>query len=245
LNILHTLSAFGFEWDGEVIYQSQRASDYQQAFEILKSKTLVYACSCSRKEIADSASHGIEGLVYPGICRNKSHQTAERLAWRVKVNTDRIEFEDAIQGHQQQQLSRDIGDFVLKRADGLFAYQLAVVVDDALQKVTHIVRGADLLASTPRQIYLQRLLDYAQPQYAHLPLVTNQNGEKLSKQTLAAPLEIANAKIQLWLALDFLGQQPPLSLKASPLSSLWQWALENWRLGNIHPNNAMVSDYEH
>ncbi|PPC93851.1 MAG: tRNA glutamyl-Q(34) synthetase GluQRS [Methylotenera sp.] len=243
-NILNTLSEFGFEWDGEVVYQSQRESDYQRAFEILKSNALVYACSCSRKEIADSANHGIEGLVYPGTCRNKHHQTAERLAWRVKVNADLIEFDDAIQGHQLQQLSQDIGDFVLKRSDGFFAYQLAVVVDDALQKVTHIVRGADLLASTPRQIYLQRLLGYTQPQYAHLPLVTNQNGEKLSKQTLAAPIEIHDAKAQLWFALDFLNQQPPLSLKTSSLSTLWQWALENWRLGNINPHNAMATAYK-
>lgn len=242
VDILNTLNAFGFEWDGEVVYQSQRENDYQHAFEKLQSNALVYACSCSRKEIADSASHGIEGLVYPGICRNKHHQTADRLAWRVKVNSDRIEFDDAIQGHQQQQLSRDIGDFVIKRADGLFAYQLAVVVDDTLQKVTHVVRGADLLASTPRQIYLQQLLGYPQPQYEHLPLATNRSGEKLSKQTLAKPLVMAEARTQLWYALDFLGQNPPHSLQHCSLHTLWQWALDNWHLANIQPQNAVVAD---
>ncbi len=238
-DIVDSLTAFGFVWDGEMAYQSQRNIHYQLAFEQLQSQALVYACSCSRKEIADSASHGIEGLVYPGTCRHQPAKAGHQ-AWRVKVNTDPVIFHDAIQGAQQQQLDRDIGDFVLKRADALFAYQLAVVVDDALQNVTHVVRGADLLASTPRQIYLQRLLGYPQPQYAHLPLAINQQGEKLSKQTLAAPLHLQQARLQLWLALDFLGQQPPLSLKQSPIDTIWQWAFEHWQLAYIQPHNALA-----
>lgn len=242
VDILNTLNAFGFEWDGEVVYQSQRDFYYQRAFETLQSLAAMYPCSCSRKEIADSANHGIEGLVYPGTCRLRPGKTEHAMAWRVKVNANPIEFNDAIQGPQYQQLNRDIGDFVLKRADGLFAYQLAVVVDDALQKVTHIVRGADLLASTPRQIYLQQLLGYPQPQYAHLPLAINRSGEKLSKQTLAAPVVRAEASTQLWYALDFLGQKPPHALQHSTCHTLWQWALDNWHLANIQPQNAVVTD---
>jgi glutamyl-Q tRNA(Asp) synthetase len=156
-HILRTLEDFGFEWDGEVIYQSQRSDLYQDALNQLKAKSLVYNCDCSRKEIADSAQHGIDGLVYPGTCRHKAVVKVPH-AGRVIVDDQPIAFTDAIQGNIQQTLAHDIGDFVLKRADGLFAYQLAVVVDDVEQGVTDIVRGADLLDSTPRQIYLQQRL---------------------------------------------------------------------------------------
>ena len=162
--ILRTLEDFGFEWDGEVIYQSQRSSLYQDALTQLKTKLLIYNCNCSRKEIADSynqrpALQGVDGLVYPGTCR---HKTAVKSlnASRIIVDSNPIAFTDAIQGNIQQNLAQDVGDFVLKRADGLYAYQLAVVVDDFKQGITHILRGADLLDSTPRQIYLQQLLDY-------------------------------------------------------------------------------------
>lgn len=237
--ILHTLEAFGLNWDGEILYQSQRNAVYQAAFEQLVQAQYVYGCSCSRKEIADSAQHGIEGLVYPGTCRMYTHKPGP-LAWRVKVNAATVSFSDAIQGQQQQDLSRDIGDFVLKRADGLFAYQLAVVVDDALQQVSHVVRGADLLNSTPRQIFLQRLLGYAEPQYAHLPLATNLQGEKLSKQTLAKPLGIHNTGHTLWQALMFLGQQPPITLEHAPIKEIWPWAMQHWQLDRVNPQNQVV-----
>lgn len=227
--ILHTLLAFGFEWDGEVVYQSQRTSLYQQAFDQLQNNGLIYACSCSRKEIADSATNGIEGLVYPGTCRAGMPQPRAQHAWRIKVTDDIVSFNDAIQGYQSQQLSRDIGDFVLKRADGLFAYQLAVVVDDALQHITHIVRGADLLNSTPRQIYLQQLLGFNQPFYTHIPLVVNNEGEKLSKQNLALPINKQHAPQLIFDALVFLGQNPPLAIKQMPLPQIWQWAIQNWK----------------
>ncbi|HSH55132.1 MAG TPA: tRNA glutamyl-Q(34) synthetase GluQRS [Methylotenera sp.] len=232
-DILRTLLAFGFEWDDDVVYQSQRTALYQDAFEKLQSEGLIYPCSCSRKEIADSATNGIEGLVYPGTCRAGMTQSRTQYAWRIRVTDEILSFDDAIQGSQSQQLKRDIGDFVLKRADGLFAYQLAVVVDDASQHITHIVRGADLLSSTPRQIYLQRLLGFKQPLYAHIPLAVNKQGEKLSKQNLALPINKQHANQLVFDALVFLGQNPPLSVKQSSLSEIWQWAKKNWQSSRI------------
>jgi glutamyl-Q tRNA(Asp) synthetase len=230
--ILRTLEAYGFEWDGAVLYQSSRHDAYEAALEQLQSAGLLYPCACTRKEIADSAVHGIEGPVYPGTCRAGLHGRTAR-AWRVLTTLEEIRFEDAIQGRQAQILQRDIGDFVLKRADGLYAYQLAVVVDDAEQGITHIVRGADLLDSTPRQIHLLKLLGLPIPLYAHLPLAVNAHGEKLSKQTFAAPLNPRNPGPLLWRALAFLGQQPLPSLAGASPADMWQWAREHWNLARV------------
>jgi glutamyl-Q tRNA(Asp) synthetase len=237
-HILKTLSAFGFEWDGDVIYQSKRTSYYQAAFDELLSKDLIYPCTCSRKEIADSASIGIEGAIYPGTCLAHPTKPGSKVAWRVKTVDKAIVFTDAIQTGQNgnlfsHNLAKDIGDFVLKRADGLFAYQLAVVVDDNTQGITHIVRGADLLSSTPRQIYLQHLLNFKQPQYAHVPIAVNAEGEKLSKQTLAEAIELTNAVNWLIKALQFLGQKPPKMLQKNSISDVWEWVFENWDLQKI------------
>jgi glutamyl-Q tRNA(Asp) synthetase len=236
--ILQTLEAFSFEWHGNVIYQSQRAISekmpaYATALENLQGNGLVYPCSCSRREIADSAAHGINGLVYPGTCRAGALKNQQQYALRIKVEDGLIDFEDAIQGHISQDLGRDIGDFVLKRADGIFAYQLAVVVDDAEQGITHVVRGADLLDSTPRQIYLQHKLGMATPDYAHIPLAANTQGEKLSKQTLARPLDASRPVSALWQALDFLGQQPAVELQEMDLETLWDWAKAHWQLEKV------------
>lgn len=243
LDILKTLSSFGFEWDGEVLYQSQRAALYEAAFDALQKAGLIYPCSCSRKEIADSASMGIEGAVYPRTCQTHAVKPNVPLAWRVKTNDEILSFTDAIQiennqkvfnqNHFSQNLSKDIGDFVLKRADGLFAYQLAVVVDDAAQGITHIVRGADLLSSTPRQIYLQHLLNFKQPHYAHLPIAVNNAGEKLSKQTLAEPICKENAPALLYKTLQFLGQNPPVELASSTVQEAWDWTFKHWDLNKI------------
>ena len=192
---------------------------------------MLYPCACTRKEIADSAVPGIEGPVYPGVCRSGLHGREAR-AWRVRTTTEEISFDDAIQGRQARVLERDVGDFVLKRADGLYAYQLAVVVDDAAQGVTHVVRGADLLDSTPRQIWLQRLLGLPAPHYVHLPVAVNAAGEKLSKQTLAAPLDSYQPTPALWQALGFLGQRPPPELRHDA-AALWQWAHESWMLSRV------------
>jgi len=231
--ILNTLECYGFEWDGEIMFQSQRYAAYEAALDTLKRQDLVYPCGCTRKEISDSAMHGIEGPVYPGTCRHGLAPDKSARAWRVKVQDREIAFEDAVQGRISQNLSRDIGDFVLKRADGYYAYQLAVVVDDQAQGITHIVRGADLLDSTPRQIYLQQRLGATTPQYAHLPVAANASGEKLSKQTLATPLDLENPVKALWQALRFLGQRPPEDLAQADLDTLWAWARAHWALSQV------------
>lgn len=232
--ILQQLEAFGFEWDGTVTYQSQRDSYYAAALDYLKQQNLVYPCTCTRKEIADSSSRtGIEGLIYPGTCLTHPLKKQAAAAWRIKCPNGALSFHDAVQGDISQDLKHDIGDFILKRADGLFAYQLAVVVDDAVQGITHVVRGADLLNSTPRQIYLQQMLNYATPSYAHIPVAANAAGEKLSKQTLAAPLDVNSAPLQLFAALEFLGQNPPDALQHESLASIWHWVFANWQLSKV------------
>jgi glutamyl-Q tRNA(Asp) synthetase len=242
--ILTALEAFGFEWDDSIVYQSQRLEAYAEALFTLQYKGLVYPCACSRKEIADSAMHGIDGLVYPGTCRNGLAAGKTARAWRIKVEDRTLSFNDAIQGVVSQNLSTDIGDFVLKRADGFYAYQLAVVVDDAEQGITYVLRGADLLDSTPRQIYLQQTLDYPQPNYAHVPVAANSLGEKLSKQTLAQALDTEKPGVALWDALDFLGQAPPAALQQANLQTLWDWAKTHWSLAKV-PQQRSLSVNDH
>lgn len=233
--ILAALESFGFEWDGPVLWQSTRLDAYTAALDCLQQRGVLYACACSRKEIADSASRpAIDGgLAYPGTCRNGLPPGRAARAWRLRVDEREISFVDRVQGRIAQSLERDVGDFVLRRADGLFAYQLAVTVDDNFQGISDIVRGADLLASTPRQIWLQQLLGYAEPRYAHLPVVCNAAGEKLSKQTLAPALDLASASPQLCAALAFLGQAVPEELARTSVPEVWQWAMENWRFEAI------------
>lgn len=234
-DILRTLEAFGFEWDGAVAYQSRRHAAYGEALASLREAGKVYGCACSRREIADSALlPAIDGgMVYSGTCR--SGLAAGRLAraWRLRVDASELVFDDRLQGRIAQVLERDVGDFVLLRADGLFAYQLAVVVDDAWQEITDVVRGADLLASTPRQIFLQQCLGLPTPRYAHLPVVLNAAGEKLSKQTLAGPVGAARPVPQLYSALRFLGQAPPEELAGCALEEFWAWAIAHWSLARV------------
>jgi glutamyl-Q tRNA(Asp) synthetase len=227
--ILNTLEAFGLYWNEEVIYQSQRTPAYEEAFHKLQEIGGLYPCSCSRKEIADSAIQRGDELVYPGTCRNGIAHGKIGRAWRLRVNEATIKFSDRIQENIRQNLAIEVGDFIVKRADGLFAYQLAVVVDDAFQGITHVVRGADLLYSTPRQIYIQQLIGLPTPAYMHLPVAVNGKGEKLSKQTLARPLEKRNAASTLLKALVFLGQQPPAELKLGTTEQILAWAASNWQ----------------
>lgn len=228
-NILMTLERFGFEWDGEVMVQSRRTSAYQDAFEFLRRQGLVYGCGCTRKELADSSMETGSGLRYPGFCRDGLLSGRSPRAWRVRVPSEVISFEDRSQGKQEQNLEEYVGDFVILRADGLFAYQLAVVVDDRAQGVTDVVRGADLLDSTPRQIYLQRLLGAPTPRYLHTPVAVNETGQKLSKQTLAPAIDPACPVGSLTDALAFLGQRPPRELLESDVRTIWTWAIANWR----------------
>lgn len=228
-HILHTLEAFGFEWDGEVVWQSRRHSLYRDALGRLKEKGLLYPCYCSRKDWQAAAAQGADGFVYNGRCRRPEDRphTDKPPAWRIRVNDETIGFDDGIVGHYAQNLARDIGDFVLLRADGFWAYQLAVVADDADQGITHIVRGQDLLVSTPRQIYLQRCLGFATPHYAHLPLLVNKHGQKWSKQTLAPALDENHKEQLLRQVLQYLNLPP--APEVSRPQALLSWAIEHWQ----------------
>ena len=223
--ILRTLEALGLYWDGEVVYQSRRLDLYRAAVERLSAHA--YWCSCSRREIADSSlGLAADGApIYPGTCRGGTSGIHRTL--RLRVPPSEVRFVDRAQGEQAQELARDVGDFVLLRADGSFAYQLAVVVDDAEQQVSEVVRGADLLDSTARQIYLQHLLEFATPRYLHVPVVLTASGEKASKQTGAAAITPSFADLRT--ALDLLGQPPADSLEQ---------ALRQWDAGLIPRRRA-------
>lgn len=229
-DILTTLTAYGFEWNGDVLYQSQRSQVYQAALDQLKDNQWIYQCTCSRKEIADTSTQmGIEGLIYPNTCLNHPIKPKAATAWRIKTDDQTICFEDRMQHQQCQNLKHHIGDFILKRADGLFAYQLAVVVDDAAQKVTHIVRGADLLHSSIRQIFLQQKLALTTPSYMHVPIVKNTHGEKLSKQTQAEPISNRQILPNLIKAFTFLNLNPPPAIHGASIEECWSWAIAQWQ----------------
>ena len=238
--ILRQLEALGLEWDGEVVYQSARTDRYRVALDELARRGLTYPCACSRKEIADSMTRAgssagplaaADGAtIYPGTCRYGL--PPGRTARAIRLRTDGApptRFVDRVQGEIAQSVEREVGDFVLQRADGVFAYQLAVVVDDAEQGITDVVRGADLLDSTGRQLLLQRFLGAAEPRYAHVPAVVDARGEKLSKQTGASPLDAGRFDAQLAHALALLGQRPP------PLAGreLLAWARANWDVKRV------------
>ncbi len=236
-HILSTLETLGLHWDGEVLYQSNRFPAYAAATQALKKS--IYPCGCSRTDINRQATvNGPPTAVYPGTCRNGLPSGKSPRTLRISTQGQNLSFRDLIQGVCQQDLEREVGDFVIRRADGLFAYQLAVVVDDAEQGITEVVRGSDLLDSTPRQIYLQKLLGYHSPGYAHLPIVINAQGQKLSKQTHASALDPNQPLPALWQALCFLGQQPPVELLEGDLSSFWHWAIAHWNIASVPRVNA-------
>jgi glutamyl-Q tRNA(Asp) synthetase len=227
-DILRTLESLGLHWDGAVVYQSQRGELYRHALNELERAEAIYACACSRKEIADSSLQGSEGPVYPGTCRAGLPEGRAERALRVRTAGARIGFDDRWQGRCEFVLEREFGDFVVRRVEGLVSYQLAVVVDDAEQGIGEVVRGSDLLFSTPRQIHLQQLLALPTPQYAHLPAVVNARGEKLSKQTGAAAISTEAALPLLRRALAFLGQDAPPELAQGEIESLWRFAIAHW-----------------
>jgi len=236
--ILSTLEHYGFEWDGSIVRQSERSELYAAALARLREQGDVYECACARRDLA-SAPLGAGGEhVYPGTCRaGISGDRARRSAraWRFKVDAARIDWRDRLQGAQTQDLAHEVGDFVVKRADGLFAYQLAVVVDDAEQGITDVVRGSDLMASTARQILLQSHLRFATPSYLHVPIAIDAAGLKLSKQTLAAPLPAAPlpALVAAWRFLD----QPLPSGSATPatIAEFWRAAVGAWNPARLPP----------
>lgn len=238
-DILRTLERLALYWDGEVVYQSRRLASYADAVERLRAAGLVYPCACSRREIADSAVVGIEGPVYPGTCRAGVPPGRDGRAWRVRTPEAAIAFVDRVVGERTMNLARDIGDFVVRRADGGYAYQLAVVVDDAAAGITDVVRGADLLGSTARQIHLSRALHLPIPRYAHLPVALTIDGQKLSKQTGAAALDLSTAAALLQRALKFLGQEPPPALANETPSAILEWGRTHWRIDRV-PTSATV-----
>jgi len=236
-DILQTLERYGFEWDGAVVRQSQRTPLYREALAHLIAQDDVYPCTCPRRELADLPIGAAGETVYPGTCRARHPNDAEaleRFAWRMRVtHAPPIAFIDRLQGSQAQTLADDVGDFVVQRSDGLFAYQLAVVVDDAAQRITDVVRGADLLASTARQMFLQQRLHLPTPRYLHLPVAINTAGEKLSKQTRAAELPASPlpALLAAWRFLD----QPEPDETPGNVAEFWHWASGAWTPGKLPP----------
>lgn len=230
--ILHTLEAYGFEWDGPVLRQSDRHEAYAAVVSRLLSQGLAYACHCSRKQL--------EGFdIYPGTCRNAglAHQNS---AIRLRVPELEYHFRDRVQGEFRQHLAREVGDFIIQRRDGLYAYQLAVVLDDAFQGMTDIVRGADLLDNTPRQLYLQELLGLPQPRYLHVPLLIQPDGHKLGKRYRSPPLPADQAASLLCRGLRALGQTPEPSLEKATPRQVLDWGIANWDSGRIPRRSTLA-----
>lgn len=231
--ILHTLESYGFEWDGECVRQSDRHDAYAQVLDRLFDQGLAYACTCSRKQL-----EGHQG-VYPGFCRNALHPRHD-AAIRLRVPELIYGFTDRVQGEFRQHLGREVGDFVIRRRDGLYAYQLAVVLDDAWQGMSDVVRGADLLDSTPRQLYLQELLGLPQPRYLHVPLIIQPDGHKLGKSYRSPPLPPDQAGPLLNRALRALGQRPPDELAEATPRAVLGWGIANWDATRIPGSRTLA-----
>jgi len=231
--ILRALEACALDWDGTPVRSSAFAAQHETALAMLRAGGWVYPCACSRREIADSGASGIQGAVYPGTCRGGLPGGRPPRAERLRTGHPPIEFTDSVQGRVVQAVEHDIGDFVLRRADGPCAYQLAVVVDDTAQGITDVVRGADLLDSTPRQILLAHRLGVPVPRYAHVPVAVNAEGQKLSKQTHARTLHPTHPGAAVNAALAFLGHPAPSELAAAPAAELLAWARSAWTLAGV------------
>ncbi len=221
-SIINTLQRFGLQWDGSVTYQSNHLEHYQTIIDQLVSQKQVYPCLCSRKTLS-----ALESTIYPGTCRQANHQT-QPVALRLKAPEITVSFNDELQGLQNHHVAKDIGDFIIKRKDNITAYQLAVVIDDHLQNITHVVRGFDLLDSTPKQIALQKVLGFNSPHYCHFPIIIDQQGDKLSKQQCAAAVSSDTPKKTLFYLLDLLRQNPPQKLQKASLQEMIQWGIEHW-----------------
>jgi glutamyl-Q tRNA(Asp) synthetase len=224
--ILRTLQAFRFEWDGEVVRQSDRTERYVEAMQSLQDRNLTFECSCSRLQLEDESR-------YPGTCRLRPSNSRVATATRLRIEEGSILFRDRIQGTYRQDVAGAVGDVILRRRDHIFAYVLAVVVDDAAQGVTHVVRGADLLDNTPRQIYLQQLLGLPLPAYAHLPVLTEADDTKLAKSRRSVGLDAGAVLPQLLAAFSMLGLAAPDSLARGNLTEAWAWALGRWDIETV------------
>jgi glutamyl-Q tRNA(Asp) synthetase len=224
--IISTLQEFGFRWDGEIVRQRDRSELYAAALDSLQARGLTFECSCSRLQLEDESR-------YPGACRDRPQSAGVPTATRLRVEPGRIQFSDRIQGAYRQDLSAAAGDVILKRRDHIYAYLLAVVIDDAEQGVTHVVRGADLLDNTPRQIYLQRCLGLALPEYAHVPVLTEPDDAKLAKSRRSVVLQAEQAVPQLLAVFSLLGLAPPPSLEGSTIADAWDWAFAHWDIRQV------------
>jgi glutamyl-Q tRNA(Asp) synthetase len=224
--ILRTLQAFGFEWDGDVVRQHDRRELYDGALQTLHSRGMTFECSCSRLQLEDESR-------YPGTCRSGPSALGMATATRLRVDPGYIQFSDRIQGIYRQDVAAAVGDVILRRRDRIFSYLLAVVVDDAAQGVTHVVRGADLLDNTPRQIYLQRQLGLPLPIYAHVPVLTEPDGSKLAKSRRSVQLDPQLALPQLLVVFSLLGLAPPESLEAATIAEAWEWAGAQWHIKRV------------
>ena len=224
--ILRTLEAFGFQWDGEVVRQRDRIEHYASALQSLEARGLTFQCSCSRLQLEDE-------IRYPGICRERPAAAGMATATRLRVEPGRIQFCDRIQGSYRQDVAAAVGDMILRRRDQVFAYLLAVVVDDAAQGVSHVVRGADLLDNTPRQIYLQRALGLPQPAYAHVPVLTEADDGKLAKSRRSVRLAADSVLPQLKSVFSLLGLAPPEGLASAGLTQAWNWAIGHWDVKQV------------
>lgn len=237
--ILGALEAYGFEWDGPVRYQSRFRERHEALVQSLLGAGKAYACCCSRRDLAD-VRRGPLGAIYPGTCRDGCR--TDDVAIRLRTNDDAVAFTDKLQGPQSQRLESESGDFVIKRRDGLIAYHLAVVADDFDQGITEVVRGIDLLDSTPRHIHLQRALGFSTPDYLHIPVLENADGQKLSKLTGARAIPDTATGATLVSALDALKQQPPAELAGEQISDIWAWAIANWRTDVLQHCKSVPSD---
>lgn len=242
--ILNTLEAFGLYWDEQVAYQSQHQTNYADALANLQQLDLIYPCTCSRKTLTSlsQAQHGGE-IVYPGYCRNRNIPVSALSAWRIKVPENTLSFTDALQGEITENLATQHGDFILLRKDQIIAYQLAVVTDDYLQNITHVVRGADLLSSTIKQCYLHQCLHLPIPQYAHVPLICNPDGSKLSKKFFAQAVTTHNKQQLLFRLLQLLQQNPPLDLAQAPILEQIAWAIAHWQSQALYKQPNLNASY--
>ena len=229
-NIFKTLEKFGLHWDKQVYYQSRYLDTYHEILDKLIKDKLVYPCTCSRKTVTD---------IYSGACRDKQIPTNRPYALRIKTDNRNISFEDELQGLVSQNLVEQHGDFILKRKDQIIAYQFAVVIDDDRQCINHVVRGYDLLDSTPRQIYLQQILGLITPIYMHVPVIIDEQGYKLSKQTRATAVDLESPHEVIFEMLTLLRQAPPSELKLATLSELLDWAIRHWDPGALKKLRAI------
>jgi len=231
--ILRCLEALGFEWDGPIVYQSKRLAAYHASLHRLRTMGVVYPCSCSRREIAETGLRGREGSIYPGTCRARTCARRPARALRLNVSGATVEFDDRLLGLQQRQLADTLGDFIVYRADGVYAFHLASAVDDGEHAITDVVRGADLLESSARQIHVLDLLDLPVPRYTHLPVAVDAAGHKLSKQTHASALDASRPASALCATLRFLNQPVAPGLDRAALSEVWAHALRHWDLARV------------